>query len=409
MAGIFKKKGKSAWYACWKTGGKTIQRTTGVLIKQPGLSEKKTKQMAATVAEAMERAAKGDVPVMKALDAVRNAACLSGSGMKIPSVRDYLENFNFTGAEKHRLEQKRVFKLFLDSLGGDADKRLDQITTAHCKNFVHRILERLSITTAKVNRNIVSFAFNCAIRDDLIVKNPFFGVTVSKEAQAVCPEKLKQKRKLDAFSAEEVSFMIRNFPAPWNDMVLVCVGSGGQRIGDICCLKWESVDFEAGLLKLDTQKTGHVINNPIAPVLVERFKELYEQRDVKSPYVFPYMARLYQQGGGRVSTDFTNLLKLHHLAEDRVPSARSGAERRVSSKSFHSLRRFAVSWMRENGVSADLCRDIVGHDSEEVERVYMRASRSKKADALNAMIDAVTTDATPIPTMPDLPKYKKEA
>lgn len=62
MASVIKRKGKNTWYACWKQNGRYVIKSTKIDIKQPGLTEKKTQQMAATVAEAMERAAKGELP-----------------------------------------------------------------------------------------------------------------------------------------------------------------------------------------------------------------------------------------------------------------------------------------------------------------------------------------------------------
>lgn len=409
MASVIKRKGKNTWYACWKQNGRSVMKSTKIDIKQPGLTEKKTQQMAATVAEAMERAAKGELPANRACEAVRHAVSLVGETQRIPTLRDYLTNFPCPGSPKHQELQRRIFRQFIDCLGARADLRLDRITREDCVAFIRSQLNKYSLSTIRTNKGTLTHAFNCAVRDNLIMKSPFFMVEVREEAKCLCPEKLKKVQHLEAFTADEVAFMIRNFPAPWNDIVLVCVGTGGQRIGDIVCLQWEHIDFDAGMIRFNTQKTTYDINNPMSQALSSRLRELKEERDPKSPYVFPYMARRYQQGGGQVSTEFTQLLRSFGLAEQREPGAKAGGMHRVSSKTFHSLRRFAVSWMRENGVSADLCRDIVGHDSEEVERVYMRASRSKKADALNALVGAVTGEASAEPAMPDLPKYKKEA
>ncbi len=54
MASVIKRKGKNTWYASWKQNGRSVIKSTMIDIKQPGLTEKKTRQPASTVAEAME-------------------------------------------------------------------------------------------------------------------------------------------------------------------------------------------------------------------------------------------------------------------------------------------------------------------------------------------------------------------
>ena len=73
----------------------------------------------------------------------------------------------------------------------------------------------------------------------------------------------------------------------------------------------------------------------------------------------------------KLSLEFTGLLKKHGIISAGERKGK-GDKRVLSEKSFHSLRATAVTILRLAGVPADLCRFIVGHDSEEIERVYFR-------------------------------------
>ena len=48
-----------------------------------------------------------------------------------------------------------------------------------------------------------------------------------------------------------------------------------------------------------------------------------------------------------------------------------------------------VTELRDSGVSADLCRALVGHRSEEVERMYYRATRARKEEAMRRLGDSL--------------------
>ncbi|MCC8148450.1 hypothetical protein [Akkermansia sp.] len=68
--------------------------------------------------------------------------------------------------------------------------------------------------------------------------------------------------------------------------------------------------------------------------------------------------------------DFHELLKQHGFIENIDKSSLQGNRRKQAELSFHSLRATAVTALRLAGVSPDLCRTIVGHDSEKMDRVY---------------------------------------
>jgi len=78
------------------------------------------------------------------------------------------------------------------------------------------------------------------------------------------------------------------------------------------------------------------------------------------------MSRRYQRSAGSLSVEFTALLRMLGIAEDKKLTETDGRRRRVSNTTFHGLRRFAVMDTRKAGIAADLCRQLLGHDSESI-------------------------------------------
>lgn len=263
----------------------------------------------------MEQAAKGLRPADKVLDSVRGALELAGMEGHIPSVREYLEAFPKLAREQSERNRRRSFKVFLEFLGADADKRLDKINHTRCRDFVRWALGQVSRKTVQQYYTYVSGAFKRAVEvDDLLNKNPMAGVSVATEAASVIPEKGEDKQKREPFTCEEVIYLMSRLPEPWCSMVAVCVYTGGLRISDVCLMRWDSINWKDGLIHLIEQKTRKERIQPIIPALRRVLERLKQQPDAHDEYVFPDMAVYFNTGaGGRVSTMFTDLLRAHGL------------------------------------------------------------------------------------------------
>lgn len=371
------------WYATYRINGKAVMKPTGVPVEQAGKTERQTRKEAQRQADAMESLAKGTSTIEAQIDALRAAAAANGSAAKMPTVAEYLQDMNMTGSAKTVYGKQRTNKVFLEYLGPDAVKRLDWVTKERAQAFIDEQCKRVSTETVKLYRTHLSTAFNRAIDTGLITKNPMRGTKIANLG--------KDALRRDALTADDVRKILAYAPQPWPDMVLVCLNTFGQRIGDIACLRWSGVDLQRGILSITTQKNKTPLSWPIMPVLMHRLRILHANRS--GDYVFPDMARRYQCSAGSLSIEFTALLRMLGIAEDAAPADTTGNRRKVCSKSFHGLRRFAVTDTRKAGVAADLCRELVGHDSEEVERTYFRASMDDKRETLRGMFGRIGLDA----------------
>jgi len=389
MAGICKHKNGACWYACWKVGRKTVRKTTGVPLNgEPGESARKAEQRARQVAEAMERAAKGLEPLEKSLDAVRAAAASSGLGAMVPSVRAYLETVPRTASPQSERNRQRAFKLFLEFLGAEAERRLDLVQGEKCRQFVRWALGRVSRGTVENYKKNLSAAFKRAVEvDGYMGRNPFAAVNMGGEAKAVGLGEDKTKRV--PFTPQEIRFMISSFPEPWRSMVAVSLYLGGIRLSDVCLLRWASVDWEEEVVRFVEKKTEHLRVQPLISEL-RAVLERWRVRTGGDEYVFPDMARRYHASHGSVSTEFTALLRAHGMIGAKPDKPLKGRRRAIAEKSFHSLRHSSVSVMRQDpALTADVVRDTVGHDSEEVERGYFTGSMDNRRKALEVLAAAV--------------------
>ena len=89
---------------------------------------------------------------------------------------------------------------------------------------------------------------------------------------------------------------------------------------------------------------------------------------------------------GKLSMDLHELLKQHGFIENIDKSSLQGNRRQQAELSFHSLRATAVTALRLAGVPSDLCRFIVGHDSEEIQRVYFRPDTAAVIEAMKHLV-----------------------
>lgn len=362
MASIKQRKG--TWYAVWWQNGKAISRTTKIKVNTA-----KEKKLAQIAADTMERTAKGIITLDSAITAVRNTAAIAGYEKPCPSIEEYLTTYPFIGSSNHQSTCKRAVTKLLAFLGADKSKRLDALTSQECRDWVTHELQCVSYGSVTLLRACLNAALNDATREGFIQRNPMAAASVAKLA-GDCQRSMKRK----PFTKEELRIMTSSFPSPFREMATLSFLTGGQRIGDICLLKWENVLWKEGIIHFRTLKTGEEITAVITPMLEQLLKSL-PQTD---KYILPDAAHGYMRSNGAMSTKFSMLVQSYGF--DVQTKRGTGKNcRPFNTKTFHSIRHSVVSILRSNpSMTPDLVRSIVGHDSEEVERGYFTADIEAK-------------------------------
>lgn len=154
----------------------------------------------------------------------------------------------------------------------------------------------------------------------------------------------------------------------------------GARCGDLCLLRWSSVDMQNRVIRFMPHKTAHsshkIVEIPIGDVLYEALSSL----DKSTDYVLPNVAYRYQHNSGGISRDTKKLL----IAAGLKPND-SGTTRRVlavSRMGFHGFRHTAASMMICNGVNPLVVRDLLGHTSVDMTAHYTHVNLETKREAL---------------------------
>lgn len=360
------------FYACWYgAAGKKIVRATGIPVDaslKPGApreSKAALKKKAATVADMMERADKEGMTLEAAQAAL--SAIISGNS-KLPTVREYAEDYLRTHQNNSKQNDKKAISYFLDYLGPRADEPINHITAHDCKDFIQwRLTDPATCNrpaTVDRHRHTLSALFNRAVDQELLTRNPWKKAAVPKESPLdVAPNRRR------ALSPDEIKLLIENMPGEWPDLIRLTVMCMGQRLGDMACLRWEQVDRKNNILRIRTGKTKANLDQP----LTYGMRALLDRREQArvDEYIFP-RSRVKYERSGKLSLEFKEwLIKLGILSPDEEAPALPGNMHHISEKSFHSTRKSVVTAGRTSGIPADVMRTLVGHNNKDIHEVYV--------------------------------------
>lgn len=361
----------NTWTACWLgPDGKEVRKSTRVHVspeaRDKGMSAKQLKMLAERVAEGMEGSAKSGLSLELALAAVRAAAVgaesagvtLGGYGAKFLTERRAQKSFNNT---------KTAVESLWRLMPGCKDLPIGRFTAAMAEDYVRACLDEVGGSTVDRRLEVLGAMFNRAVRERVIEVNPWRGIRVPKWA-------LNEAREREPFTREELQRILTELPGEWPDMVAVCMLLGGARLSDVATLKWGAVDWENGLVKITAQKTNKGQRKP----LIKPLRAILERRRAASEgwseYVFPYAQVRYAEAGdksSKLSIEFGKLLQERGIVKPAAEDERkAGRARRFQSKTFHSLRTTATTFLLDVGCPAELVRHIVGHDDPAIERAH---------------------------------------
>ncbi len=252
------------------------------------------------------------------------------------------------------------------------------VTRADIKLWVTDRRAVVRCKTVQHNLYVLRAAFNWALDAELIARNPCDRVSVP-------PDSKDERVVHEAFSQEEVQVLVEKLPVEWAAAVRCCLGTFGQRLGDIRQLRWEQFDWERRVVRFVTGKTGRRLQQPMLDGFYQWARERYawaqEQGGDAAVWVLPRL-RVHSNP----SQEFTQLVRLHGIGLQSGSGL--GKRRTWHSKTFHCLRATVVTMLHANGVSQGMAMELVGHDSPEVHAVYLRPS----ADQLREAAGRLTID-----------------
>ena len=120
-------------------------------------------------------------------------------------------------------------------------------------------------------------------------------------------------------------------PDPFLYPLVVCAACTGLRLGDVCGLKWGSVDLRAGVLAVKTSKTGASVQIPIFDALRAVLETALAEREPDAVFVWPDAAKMHKANPTGLTWRFKKLaasiLADPEEAQDALQDAQDAPER----------------------------------------------------------------------------------
>lgn len=251
---------------------------------------------------------------------------------------------------------------------------LSDVTRSHCEAYVSHLrkfgrcavivrnrpaarpyskgMSSLSAKTCNETQTAVSWVFSVLLEDAGLQRNPFAGIPKMK-GEAVTRE---------VFQLEEIQAILGAGDSFCRDVLAASLFTG-LREGDVCNMRWESVDLRKGLLCIVQRKTRKPVTIPI----MGKFGEMLRSLDRSSEYVFPSQHDLYERDPSGFSKRIRRFLESLGISTGVMADGRC---RRSSTKDFHSCRHTFCWLAGQAGIPLPTVQAIVGHMTPEMTAHY---------------------------------------
>jgi len=386
MAWLYKQKDSQNWWIGYRVNGKAKFRSTATPDR--AAAERQLEQV-----KAMFGAHKSGNLTQELFEALTAKPAPRVS--LLSALQEWWMAAEGTTAGRTATKYRMVGKSFAQFLGAtDATPLLADVTTKQIAGYLKHKWDDTSKSTANSDRKVLGVFFQRATKQGLIKANP------ARATERLRPSKGERVRKRP-FTLPELRLIYQKAPDDfWRYMVL-----GGfytsQRMGDLICLTWDAVDFDANVLSFTTSKTERDVKIPLRPSFRALLWKLRTQAGTVAAGapIWPEQAAAYQaRGSGRFSNEFYESIlmpcglvppRTHHARKD---AKKSSAERKVSPISFHSLRHAHISLLKATGGSQAVAKEIAGHSSDAINDHYTQLPIETLVSAINQLPDVIARD-----------------
>lgn len=244
---------------------------------------------------------------------------------------------------------------------------LDEIAPRHAAAFRDDLLGRMT------GRRATGILCTCRLLCQRagIVPNPFADLRAASGPPG--------RRR--PFTDEELRRILAD-PPPSLRLLLLLLLYTGQRLGDCARFAWEQIAPDLSGLSTVPSKTAHLgetIWIPLHPAIREILAAV--PIGERSGPLLPKMAEAYRRSRSSVCH-----LVCSHLRKCEVPTSAIGPlGRPVPVTGAHAFRHTCCTWLAEANVPEAVARQILGHHSELVHRVYVHIRREATTAAIHSL------------------------
>ncbi len=163
---------------------------------------------------------------------------------------------------------------------------LYEVKQNHTTAFLEMFRKTRTRKTVKDATTLLRSAFGYFL--PVGIDNPFGKTIRRKKARTHTEADMVARRPLTVEQLASLYATAR--PDPFLYPLVVCAACTGMRIGDVCRLRWQSVDLKNGWIRVATSKTGVQIEVPLFESL---YNVLKNTPRTDNPYVWPDAAYMY--------------------------------------------------------------------------------------------------------------------
>jgi len=275
---------------------------------------------------------------------IRHGDELPKDKQKVPLFKDvaekYLEWATNNKSSNGRDDQSR-YRSHLGPAYGDT--RLNEISSFDLERLKNNLLkEGLAPSSVKHCLVLVRQIFNKAILWGLYKgDNPIKGVKLPILQN-------QRERFLTHQEANTLLMELKGVSGQLHDMALISLHCG-LRVGEICNLKGQDLDFDNGLINIANPKN----KESRKAFMTNAVKEMLFNRKPDSPDEYVFKDTVHQGKIGRVSVAFARAVKRLGF--------NNGVTDRRQKVTFHTLRHTFSSWLALQGETILTIKELFGH------------------------------------------------
>lgn len=252
---------------------------------------------------------------------------------------------------------KSTFKFFLNYTG---NLELSLVTKQMVMEYLDYRVHSPSIYRARIDLINLSSAFNRAVDQGYLLKNPCSGIKQFK-----LPQKAPKY-----FSAEEYIMLLGSIKEQWFKDIVELAYSSGMRQMEIITLRWAQVDLKNETITLNNH---FVINKG------KRVQTVYLSKRAKE-----ILVRLFNEKNHDLV--FHNNFKKYK--QDHISKKFKKHVRRTNvnqSLNFHSLRHTFASRLVQAGTSLYVVQKLLGHADIKTTQIYSHLKNDNLKDAIKQL------------------------
>ncbi|MBF0339439.1 MAG: tyrosine-type recombinase/integrase [Magnetococcales bacterium] len=267
----------------------------------------------------------------------------------------YLERWARVRKKSWRDDESK-FRLHLVPLHG---KRLSSITRRDVADL-HARIGKEHPSFANRLLALLSKLFNFGLESGILeMANPAKGIRYYRE--------ISRDRFLSGEELRRFFSALREEPPRVHLFFMICLLTGARK-RNILSMRWEDLDFDRRVWKIQLTKNGLPITIPLVPQAVEELVGLRGQNP--GEWVFP-SARS----------------KSGHLVDPLAAWQRILTRAGITDAHIHDLRRTMGSWQAMTGASLPVIGKSLGHQSQQTTAIYARLDLDPVREAMERAVD----------------------